>query len=74
MKISEMRGMEPVALKERVVELKAEIAKEKALVAGGTRPENPGKIKSVRKEVARLLTVITEKERKQKNQEKKEKR
>ena len=74
MKISEMRGMEPAALKERVVELKAEIAKEKALVAGGTRPENPGKIKSVRKEVARLLTVIKEKERKQKNQEKKEKR
>ncbi len=62
MKLSEIRAMDVSALGEKVAELKAELAREKALVAGGTRPENPGKIKSVRKTIARILTVIKEKE------------
>jgi large subunit ribosomal protein L29 len=60
--------MEKNALHEKVAELKEELAKEKALVAGGTRPENPGKIRSVRKTIARILTVINEKEKNEKKQ------
>lgn len=48
---------------EKVAELKTELAKEKALVASGTRPEKPGKIKSIRKTIARILTIIKEKEK-----------
>ena len=66
MKISEIRAMDVSSMKEKVVELKAELAKEKALVAGGTRPENPGKIKSVRKTIAKILTVVNEKKRESK--------
>jgi large subunit ribosomal protein L29 len=73
MKIAEIRGIEPEMLKKKVAELKAELGKEKALVAGGTRPENPGKINSLKKTIARTLTVIKEKESK-KNVKTKEKR
>lgn len=66
MKLSEIRAMDTNSLNDKVVELKAELAKEKALVAGGTRPENPGKIRSVRKTIARILTVIKEKGKQQK--------
>lgn len=63
MKIKEIRAM-PVAEAERnVAELRAELAKERAVAAGGTRPENPGKVRGVRKTIARLLTVINEKKR-----------
>ena len=63
MKINEMRAM-PVSEAERqVAELRAELARERAVAAGGTRPENPGKIRGVRKNIARLLTVINEKKR-----------
>ncbi len=42
MKIGGMRGMSISEAKKQVRELKAELAKEKAVAAGGTRPENPG--------------------------------
>ena len=73
MKISEIRGIETSMLKQRVVELKADLGKEKALVAGGTRPENPGKINSLKKTIARILTIIKENES-QKNVKTKETR
>lgn len=66
MRLSEIRAMGVDALRERVVELKAELAREKALVVGGTRPENPGRIRRVRKTIARILTVIREKETQEK--------
>lgn len=72
MKLSEIRSMDVNALNERVIELKAELAREKALIASGTRPENPGKIKSVRLTIARILTVIKEKEKKGKGKTKRE--
>ncbi len=74
MKIAEIRAMDVEAAKEKVVELKAELAKEKALVAGGTRPENPGKINSVKKSIAKILTVINEKNKKQTKEKAKAKR
>ena len=69
MKLSEIRSMDLVSLGGKVKELKAELAKEKAMVAGGTRPEKPGKIRTLRKTIARILTVANEKERQQKKKE-----
>ncbi len=74
MKVGEVRSMDISSMKEKVVELKGELAKEKALVAGGTRPENPGNIKSIRKGIARILTVIKEKESESKSKAKKVKK
>jgi large subunit ribosomal protein L29 len=62
MKAKEARQMGLAALHEKVAELRSELAKEKALASGGTRPENPGKIKSIRRAIARILTIAREKE------------
>ena len=62
MKVKEMKEMTKEELKERVIELKQELAKERASIASGTRSEKPSKIKNIRKDIARLLTVMNTKE------------
>lgn len=59
--ISEFRGMQKEELRTRIIELKSELAKNRSLVASGTRPENPGNINKIKKDIARLLTVMNEK-------------
>ena len=51
-------------LTQKVIELKQELAKEKATIASGTRSENPGKIKKLRRDIARILTVMNMKKEK----------
>jgi large subunit ribosomal protein L29 len=46
--------------KEKLEELKTEYSREKAAVASGTRPENPGKIRELRKTIARIITIQNE--------------
>ena len=72
MKISEMRTMSILEARKQISELRTELAKERAVAAGGTRPENPGKIKGIKKKIARLLTVINEKLRAGEKEEEKE--
>lgn len=40
--------------------MKSEFSKEKAAVVSGTRPENAGRIKEVRRTIARILTIQKE--------------
>lgn len=61
MKYNEIKGLGATEVDARVLELKQELAKERALVASGTRSENPGKIKKLRRDIARLLTVKNQK-------------
>lgn len=61
----ELRGMGANELQARLVELKGELAKERSLVSSGTRPENPGKIRKLRRGVARLLTILGERGKKE---------
>ncbi len=61
MKYNEIKGFGATEVDARVLELKQELAKERALVASGTRSENPGKIKKLRRDIARLLTVKNQK-------------
>jgi large subunit ribosomal protein L29 len=62
MKAKEMRAMTKEELEERVIELKQELAKERSTIASGTRSEKPSKIKNIKKDIARLLTVMNTKE------------
>jgi large subunit ribosomal protein L29 len=62
MKLREIRELDSNSLKEKVFEVKSEIAKEKGMVASGTKPEKPGKIKQDRKVLARVLTILKERE------------
>jgi len=63
MKVSEIREMPIAEAEKKVLHLREELAKERAVLASGTRPENPGKIRSIRRGIARLLTIIKEKEK-----------
>lgn len=55
--------MEIKALKEKMFELRKELNTEKGLVASGGRSQNPGKIKELRRTIARIMTLISQKER-----------
>lgn len=69
MKISEIREMSLEEAREKLVVLRKDLAKQRAVIASGTRPENPGKIRSIRRDIARILTVINEKEKMKKVKE-----
>ena len=65
MKAKDVVSMNPADIEQKVVEMKMELAKERASVVSGTRSENPGKIRKLRRDIARLLTVKRQKEGKE---------
>lgn len=66
MKIKDLRGLTESDLKAKLEELYKELMKENAQVATGTVPKNPGKLKVAKKTIARIRTILAEKEVKQK--------
>ncbi|MFH1224788.1 MAG: 50S ribosomal protein L29 [Candidatus Diapherotrites archaeon] len=60
-KIDELRDLAGEELEARLVGLRADIAKERALAASGTRAEKPAKARNMRRMVARILTILKEK-------------
>jgi ribosomal protein L29 len=59
LKHQEIMKLSEKELNEKAVELKQELAKERAVIASGTRSEKPGKIRKIRREIARILTALT---------------
>jgi large subunit ribosomal protein L29 len=57
-----IRDMSFEEMKEKRQELRAEYSKEKALLATGTAPENPGRIRALRRTIARINTLIYQRE------------
>ncbi|MBU7015330.1 MAG: 50S ribosomal protein L29 [Theionarchaea archaeon] len=57
-----IRDMSFEEMKEKRRELRAEYSKEHALLATGTAPENPGRIRALRRTIARLNTLIYQRE------------
>ncbi|MBI4154581.1 50S ribosomal protein L29 [Candidatus Woesearchaeota archaeon] len=55
---SELKIMENKSMKEKLLTLRKELMKLKAQVATRTRPENPGRIKEIRRTIARIHTFI----------------
>lgn len=60
-KVDELRGMADAELNEKLLQLRADLAKERALVASGTKAEKPTKIRIYRRTIARILTLMNEK-------------
>ena len=60
-KIKQIREMKVEDLEKKISELKLELAKELGNVKMGRPIKNPGKIRELRRAIARLLTVKTEK-------------
>lgn len=65
-KLGELRAASEKELNEKILVLRGDIAKEKAINASGTRPENPKKIKKLKKTIARALTILAQKQNKNK--------
>lgn len=61
-KLTEIRNMGVSELTIKLTDLKNELAREKATKSTNTRPENPGKAKGLRKQVARIFTIMKEKD------------
>lgn len=62
-KFKEKMKLSEKELNEKALELKQELSKERALAASGTKSEKPGKIRKLRREIARVLTALNNKKR-----------
>ena len=55
--------MDAAAREKKLSELRDELMHERGVAAMGGAPPNPGKIRALRKNIARILTIISEDER-----------
>lgn len=60
-KKNDFEQMNEKILNEKLVELKKELMKYNAQRSSGTPPENPGKVREVRKTIARIYTKLSQK-------------
>ncbi len=63
LKMEEIRNMTPEERTRRLEDLRAELAKQRAAMMSGAGMENPGVIRGIRKNIARILTVVNEEAR-----------
>jgi large subunit ribosomal protein L29 len=57
LRIKEIKGMTAAEREKRLEELRAELTRARALRTGGGTVENPGRIREMRRAIARILTV-----------------
>ncbi|MDI6642528.1 MAG: 50S ribosomal protein L29 [Candidatus Hodarchaeaceae archaeon] len=60
---NEIRAMNPEEMLEKLRELRAELARARATVTAGGSLENPARIKELRRTIARILTILKEKQK-----------
>lgn len=59
--VKDLKALSDEALKSKLAELRKELMKYNAQVAIGTVPKSPGTIRSIKRSIARALTVLNEK-------------
>ncbi|NOR84887.1 50S ribosomal protein L29 [archaeon] len=62
-KIKNLRALNENEITKNLSDLKLELAKERGKIKVGSVPDNPGKIRAVRRTIARIYTIINEKAR-----------
>lgn len=62
LRMSQIREMNPREREKKLEELRVELSQQRVLIAGGGSIENPGKTREIRRAIARILTVMREKE------------
>jgi large subunit ribosomal protein L29 len=60
MRIKEIRSLSSEERKDKLAELKNELMHERGVAAMGGSPPSPGKIRQLRRSIARILTVMQE--------------
>ena len=63
LKVSEIRGMDEIAMNRKLIELREELMMLYSAQTGGGLQDNPAKAKILRKQIARILTIINERKR-----------
>ncbi len=59
MKTKEMRSMSKEDLEAKLEELKKELMKVNAQISTGTTPKSPGQVKQIKKNIAKILTILS---------------
>ncbi|MHA1301446.1 MAG: 50S ribosomal protein L29 [Candidatus Helarchaeota archaeon] len=59
----EIRKMKPEEREIKLIELRAELNKQRALISAGGALENPSKARLLRRTIARLMTIMKEEEK-----------
>ena len=57
MKAKELKVMNDSDLDSKLIELKKELMKINSQIAVGTVPKNPGKVKDIKRTIAKILTI-----------------
>lgn len=61
MKVKEIRNLEDSKRNDMLAELRKELMKLHSQAKSGLTPDNPSRIRQVRKDIARILTIMEEK-------------
>ncbi|MFQ5998752.1 MAG: 50S ribosomal protein L29 [Candidatus Bathyarchaeia archaeon] len=62
LRMKEVRGLNPAERSQKVSELRVELMKLRTAVKAGGKVENPGRIREIRRVIARLLTAQAQEE------------
>ena len=61
-KTKELKKIDPKELESKLEQLRKDLIKYNAQISTGTPPENPGQVKSTKKTIARILTILKNKQ------------
>ena len=61
--VKELNSLKDDAMRDKLTELRKELMKFKSQVAAGTIPRNPGKIKTIKRTIARIHTIKTRRQK-----------
>ena len=60
LKLNEIREMMSEEREEQLAKLKDELIRERAIASAGGAPDNPGRIREIRRTIARIKTIQRE--------------
>jgi len=63
LRAKEIRNMSDEQIEKQLKDLRNELLRERAITATGGAPENPGRIRELRRTIARILTIQKEEKR-----------
>ena len=62
LRMPEIREMSPEERRRRLEELRTELSRLRTMISAGGSVENPGRVKALRRTIAKMLTVMREEE------------
>ncbi|MDI6888297.1 MAG: 50S ribosomal protein L29 [Methanocellales archaeon] len=60
LRLDEIRKMTPEEREEQITKLSSDLIRERAMASAGGAPENPGRIREIRRTIARIKTIQRE--------------